>query len=239
MQDTSIGDGSFRTTAWDELAAARKDPALLGELMMRYWRPVYRTLRHGWHVPREEAKDLTQEFFSRLLQDGTFDRADPARGRFRAFLAEALRHFMLNVRRDAARLKRGGGRILLALDVSDDDDRPIEVADATDPADLVFTRAWAQQILAESIERLRAELVSEGRELHYRVFEAYDLADRPGTYGEVAEALRLRESDVRNYLHDVRRRLQRHLMKHILDYSQNADEAVEEFRALFSKGVRP
>lgn len=239
MQDTSVGDGAFRTTAWDELAAARDDPALLGELMMRYWRPVYRTIRHGWHAPREEAKDLTQEFFSRLLQDGTFSRADPERGRFRAFLSEALRHFMLNARRDASRVKRGGGRIILALDVTDDDDRPIAVPDSTDAADVVFTRAWAHQLLAEAIERLRAELVSEGHEVQYRVFEAYDLADRPGTYGDVAGALKLRESDVRNHLHEVRRRLQRHLMKHILDYSQNADEAVDEFRALFSKGGGP
>ena len=232
MQETSVGDGAFRTTAWDDLAAARDDPALLGELMMRYWRPV-------WHAPREEAKDLTQEFFSRLLQDDTFKRADPGRGRFRAFLSEALRHFMLNVRRDASRVKRGGGRILLALDIGEEDDRPIAVANTTDGADVVFTRAWAQQLLADAIDRLRAELVSEGRETQYRVFEAYDLSEQPGTYGDVARALKLRESDVRNYLHEVRGRLQRHLMKHILDYSQDADEAVEEFRALFSREPRP
>lgn len=239
-QDTSIGtgDGTFRSTVWDDLAAARENPTRLGELIARYWRPVYRTVRYGWHAPREEAKDLTQEFFSRLLQDGSFDRADPHRGRFRNFLGEALRHFMLNTRRDASRLKRGGGKPILTLDLTDEDERPIPVAGAKLEPGQLFDRAWAHQLLEDAIERLRADLASKGQEIQYRIFEAYDLAEEPGTYRAVAERLKLRESAVRNHLHEVRRRLNRILMRRILDYAQTPKEAVEEFRALFSRDVR-
>jgi RNA polymerase sigma-70 factor (ECF subfamily) len=235
QHETSIGtgDGTFRTTVWDDLAAAREDPRRLGDLIARYWRPVYRTLRHGWHASREEAKDLTQEFFSRLLEDGTFAQADPARGRFRAFLLGALRHFMLNVRRDAGRLKRGGGRAVLALEPAEEDERPIAAADGAPSPERLFERAWAQQMLDEAIGRLRAELVSDGRERHWKVFEAYDLTDPPGTYAETAERLGLRESEVRNLLHEVRRRLNRILMRRILDYTETPEQAVEEFRSLF------
>ena len=50
---------------------------------------------------------MTQEFFSRLLELNHFAVADPERGRFRAFLPTALKHFLTNEWEKTRALKRG------------------------------------------------------------------------------------------------------------------------------------
>src|ERR1700683_4845421 len=56
------------------LQARRQDTArameALGRLCQTYWYPLYAYVRLRGHSP-EEAKELTQEFFSRLLQNKT------------------------------------------------------------------------------------------------------------------------------------------------------------------------
>ena len=42
----------------------------------------------------DEAQDLTQAFFERLLQKNYVADADPERGRFRVFLLTAFKHFL-------------------------------------------------------------------------------------------------------------------------------------------------
>ena len=91
----------------------------MGWLIERYWRPVYWALRADSSVAANEARDLTQEFFIRLLDGHVIATVDPARGSFRSYLKGALRHFLLNELRDARAQKRGGGRKLLSLDFDD------------------------------------------------------------------------------------------------------------------------
>lgn len=238
MADTDVpvaGSGRFQTTIWDDLKAAKESPEALNSVVQRYWRPIYKTIRYGWNRSADEAHDQTQEFFSRLIEDGSLTRADSSRGRFRSFLREALRHFMLKEKRDASRLKRGGGTRRFSLDVAaEEDEAPAMPASASSTPDDLFDRVWAQQVLTESIAALRAELVGEGKEAYFRAFEAYDLtAAGEGTYVALAEALKVRESDVRNYLHESRARLRRIVLARLSAYSGSPEEAYEEFRALF------
>lgn len=242
--DTDVpvaGSSRFQTTIWDDLRAAKSSPEALNGVVQRYWRPIYKTIRFGWNRAADEAHDLTQEFFSRVIEDGSLTRADSSRGRFRSFLREALRHFMLKEKRDASRLKRGGGTRRFSLDVAaEDDEAPVLPASAEATPDDLFDRVWAQQVLAESIAALRAELVGEGKDAYFRVFEAYDLAAAgEGTYGALAGELKLRESDVRNYLHETRVRLRRIVLARLGAYSGSPEEAYEEFRSLFGGGDAP
>ena len=50
-----------------------------------YWYPLYAFLRRRGY-PADQAQDLTQEFFTRVLERRYPVRADPEKGRFRSFL---------------------------------------------------------------------------------------------------------------------------------------------------------
>jgi RNA polymerase sigma-70 factor (ECF subfamily) len=63
-------------------------------LLLGYYGPVYRYLR-AMVGDEDAAEELTQEFAVRFLR-GDFKRADPARGRFRDLLKQALRHLAID-----------------------------------------------------------------------------------------------------------------------------------------------
>src|SRR5262245_10964344 len=104
----------FATTRWSVVLAASRSasPAAqeaLASLCRTYWYPLYAFVRRVGHLP-EDAQDLTQAFFTRLLEKGDLRLADPERGRFRSFLLAALKHFLAHERDRARAQKRGGGR---------------------------------------------------------------------------------------------------------------------------------
>src|SRR5207249_6428719 len=111
----------FATTHWSLVLAAgktggKKSTQALATLCETYWYPVYAFIRRQGH-DADAALDLTQEFFARVLEKNYFRDADPARGRFRAFLLAAIRHFLSNERDRARALKRGGATPPISLDV--------------------------------------------------------------------------------------------------------------------------
>ncbi|MBI3876752.1 MAG: sigma-70 family RNA polymerase sigma factor, partial [Verrucomicrobia bacterium] len=88
---------AFATTHWTRVLAARGESAdaraALSELCAAYYQPVFRFLqREG----REEdaARELTHEFFARVLERQSLDGANPQRGRFRSYLLGAVKHFL-------------------------------------------------------------------------------------------------------------------------------------------------
>src|SRR5687768_17378716 len=105
----------FATTRWS-LVAAAQDPAgphareALADLCRAYWFPVYAYVRRRGH-DQHAAQDLTQGFFARLLEMNDLAAADRTRGRFRAFLLAACRHFLANQHDHDAARKRGGDRV--------------------------------------------------------------------------------------------------------------------------------
>ncbi len=92
------GEGGTFTSRWistkPNAPTALIVATALAELCEIYWPPLYGYLRNRGHRP-EEAQDLTQGFFARLLETHAIRSADPERGRFRAFFAhgaQALCH---------------------------------------------------------------------------------------------------------------------------------------------------
>jgi DNA-directed RNA polymerase specialized sigma24 family protein len=164
------GDGParrFATTHWSVVLAAAdsgspRAPAALADLCETYWYPVYSFVRRSGHTA-EDARDLTQAFFARLLEKGWLEDARPDRGRFRAFLLTALRHFLSNERdwRNAA--KRGGGKPLLSLEFDDGERRyQVEPVDGVTP-EHIYERRWARAALDVAMRRLKGQHEAESR----------------------------------------------------------------------------
>jgi len=136
-----------------ESAAAHE---ALENLCRTYWRPIYSFVRREGVRP-EEAKDITQGFFALILERKDFHSVRQEKGRLRSFLLASLKHFMANERRDAAAIKRGGGRTLIPLDgIESYDPSEFDRGETLSP-DLLYDRRWAFTVLDRVFARLREE----------------------------------------------------------------------------------
>ena len=101
MTDDENSPGDFLTTRWSIVTAAATDTpqreAALEALCATYWYPLYAFARRRG-LEAADAEDAVQGFFADLLSRGDIGRADPTRGRFRAFLSGSFRHFLANER---------------------------------------------------------------------------------------------------------------------------------------------
>jgi len=157
----------FATTSWSlVLAAGGRSQEALAELCQAYWYPIYAYVRR--RVPDvNEAQDLTQEFFCRLLEKEAIARAQPHRGRFRAFLLTALKNFLANEWNKARAQKRGGGKTGLSLDFGSAESLiQIEPFHELTPEKL-FERRWVVALVNEVLNRLQAEFAGAGKLHHF------------------------------------------------------------------------
>ena len=157
----SPGRGNFATTHWSLVLAAAREEDRDGRLAMdslceRYWYPLYVFVRRRGYSA-EDAQDLTQAFFTRLLDKGDVARASPARGRFRSFLLASLQNFLINEYDRARALKRGGGVPVSSIDMTDAEERYVaEPASDVSPEDQ-FHRKWALTLLDRALNQIRLE----------------------------------------------------------------------------------
>lgn len=226
-------------------AAAGPDAALrrqaFGAIAEAYWAPVYKYLRTRWGSDPAEAEDLTQGFFTRAFEKRFFDRFDPARGRFRTFLRACLDGFVANERQAARRLKRGGGTMVLSLDVEGAETELGRHPRATiDDFEAWFHREWVRALFARALSALERRCREEGRMAAFSVFQRYDLdgaeGDRP-TYDAVARELGLPVTQVTNHLAAMRRELRREVLEALRALTATEEEFRAEARDLL--GVAP
>lgn len=234
---TAPGD-IFATTHWTVVLAAGRgaDPrarAALEELCRTYWFPLYAFIRRQGRT-REDAEDLTQAFFARFLKENYLTSLDSERGKFRAFLLTALKHFLANEWDKSQRQKRGGGAPHLSLDWQTAD-RQFQVAAANElNPDRAFDREWAMALLARVIDRLRAECVSEGKEILFSQLKAFLTADEgEASYVDAARNLGMTETAVRVAVHRLRKRYRQLLRDEISQTLADPRQVDEELAALF------
>src|SRR6185436_7773036 len=177
----------FAATRWTLVLRARGETvearAALSELCDAYYQPVVRFLRREG---REEdaARELTQEFFARILARGGFDEADPERGRFRSYLLGALKHFLADQRKHEHRLKRGGGAVVESLDASDPDDEHShpQFADPSVPApEAIFDHEWALAVIARALGVLEQEFASAAKPDQFETLKPWLMGEAPST----------------------------------------------------------
>jgi RNA polymerase sigma-70 factor (ECF subfamily) len=204
----------FQETRWTLVLAAAGDSTrgrqALGELCEQYWSPLFAFARARGLTP-EDAQDATQGFFEQLIARGDLAAADPERGRFRAFLLVAFKHFMANERDRARALKRGGAQIFVPLDAVD---RPIEPAHHETPESL-YEREWARTLLGRAVSRLMEEAGPDGAPLvaHLGAVMTGDGADVP--MKSLAATLQVSEGAARVALHRMRAKLRRAILEEI------------------------
>ena len=231
--------GIFATTHWTAVLAAgrgrsQQADVALEELCRTYWYPLYAYVRRHGHS-REDAEDLTQGFFARLLEKNYLEGITSDKGKFRAFLLVALKRFLANEWDRANRQKRGGGALPLSLDWQDAETRyQITPADHSSP-DKLYDRAWAVIVLERVITRLRDEHGSEGKASLYEHLKPFLMVGKNEIpYAQAAAGLNLTEGAVRVAVHRLRRRYRELLRAEIAQTLANPAQADEEMQALFS-----
>lgn len=227
-------------------ASASADPdarrQAFAAIVEAYWKPVYKYTRLKWHVPADEAEDLTQAFFARAYEKTYFGAYDASRARFRTFLRTCLDGFIANERKAAGRLKRGGGALVVPLDFETAEGE-LRHHDVAVPADMeeLFDREWARSLFGLAVERLRAHYAASGRQLYFRAFERYDLeASESGermTYAGLARELGLRPTDVTNYLAAARRQFRAFVLERLRELTAGDEEFTAEAKRLLGVDV--
>ena len=134
----------------------------LASLCQTYWNPVYAFIRRCGHTP-DQAQDLTQGFFTRLLDKQFLRDVDRQRGKFRSFLLAAVKHFLANKRDRAHALKRGGGQVPVSIDLLEAESWYKPAAVETTTPERLFERRWALSVLEQAMARLRAEYSAMGK----------------------------------------------------------------------------
>jgi RNA polymerase sigma-70 factor (ECF subfamily) len=235
---TAPAGANFALTHWSVvLAAGRTDSPLVHEALEKlcrtYWPPIYAFVRRQGYDPHD-AQDLTQGFFARLLEKNSFADADQSKGRFRSFLLGALKHFLANEWDKANAQKRGGGKIVIPIDVA-----TVETSCGFEPADTltadkVFERRWAVTLLDQVLRRLRLEYVSDGKEeMFNQLKQTLTGASRSVPYAEIAVRLQTSEGAIKVAVHRLRQRYRELLRAEIAGTVANVAEVEDEIRNLF------
>jgi RNA polymerase sigma factor (sigma-70 family) len=225
----------FSTTRWTMIVEAglasdaRSHPAM-EDLCRIYWYPLYAHVRRRGYS-KEDAEDLTQSFFTRLLEKNPLSRLSPEKGRFRSFLLVALKHFLAN-EWDKSHAQKRGGEISIVPIVSQD----AEARYQTDPADhlspdKLFDRAWAMTLLERALSRL------EGMNAHNPYFQAIkpSLSKDRGdlNYADLAANLGISQGAVRVAIHRLRKQYRDTLKAEIADTLADPNQLEEELQALY------
>ena len=231
------GRRGFETTHWSLVLAAKADDLnhnharkALEELCRAYWYPIYAFVRNRGYSS-DDAQDLTQSFFTRIIETSGFASVDPERGRFRSYLLGAMKHFLANEWHRAQAQKRGGGVAIIELDAFDPEARyALEAARAPDP-DVGFDREWAGRLTARAMEKLRAETHARGKG---ELFEALkgSLTGDESARSETAARLAMTEGAVKVAVHRLRKRYRGLLRAEIAETVSDPSDIDDEMRHL-------
>jgi DNA-directed RNA polymerase specialized sigma24 family protein len=231
--------GVFATTHWSAVLVAGgqdtpQSAAALDQLCRTYWYPLYAHVRRRGYSP-EDAQDLTQQFFARLLAKQWLSIADRGRGKFRTFLLAALDHFLANQWHRARCEKRGGGQEAFPLDGVVAERRyllePVDLADAA----RLYERRWALTLLDRVLERLRTEFSATGQQKRFDQLQPCLLGDKAGqTYATLAAAWQTTEPAVKMTVSRMRRRYRTLFLEEIAQTVSAPEEIQAEVRYLRS-----
>lgn len=225
----------FVTTHWTVVHRAAQGGdtgalAALEGLCETYWPPLYRYVRRLGRKP-EDAEDLVQGFFTHLLENEALRLVDPERGRFRAFLLGALKHYMANEWQRAHRQKRGGFATHLSIDwCSAETGLSIEPADPRSP-DQLYDREWAMALL----DKVICDMARDEGEADFENWKPFlCVSSEHLPYAKMAEQFGMTEGAARVAVHRLRKRY-RHRLREEISRTLDGDELVEdEMRALFA-----
>lgn len=228
----------FETTEWSLVLAAGGEagttaagPAL-ARLCDVYWHPVFAFVRRRGHPP-EDARDLTQGFFARLIEKGDLGDADRSRGRFRTFLLTACQHYLANEHDRATAAKRGSGVRPRPIDVATAERRYERAFAHDETPERVYDRQWCLTLLDGVFEKLRAEYARDGKQQLFDRLKDFVTADEDaGTHADAARDLATTAGAVKVAVHRLRRRFRDELLRRVADTLGPDQEVEDEIRYL-------
>lgn len=225
-------------TRWSMVVSAREGDdreakAALSDLCEAYWLPLYAYARRGGRSP-EDAEDLTQAFFARLITKDLFSKADEKRGKLRSFLLGAFKNFLSDEWDKSRARKRGGGQEIFSIDAARAEERlAMEPVDEESP-DRSFARRWALVVLERVMKSLRQSYVDAGKGEVFEHLHHYLAPDSDGPgYRESGQALGLSENAVRVAVFRMRQRYGRELQAQIAETVETEEEVAGEIDELF------
>ena len=229
----------FATTHWSVVLTAARDSTpeardALEKLCASYWYPLYAyTRRTGRGV--EDAQDLTQDFFARLLEKQYLGLATPERGRFRTFLLSSLKNFLANDWKRSHRQKRGGDVAILSIDAATGENlyaaEPVELGDP----EKLYEKRWASTLLELVLQRLREHYAATGRGPLFDELKVFVWGDRSDcSYAQIAAHLGLTEGAVKVAVHRLRHHFRDLLRAEIANTVADPQEVDEELRHMIS-----
>jgi RNA polymerase sigma factor (sigma-70 family) len=232
---TLAGSSDFPTTRWTLVIAAadphRKEArAALVSLCENYWYPLYAYLRRRGY-PADQAQDLTQEFFIRVLEGRYLDHADPEKGRFRAFLIASMKFFLADEADRNRAQKRGGGTVL-SLEFSSGEDRYQREPAHDETPERIFERRWALSVLDRVVEKLRNEFLQHGRAEHFERLKVFLLGQSDAPYAALAREMNTSEGALKVAIHRLRKRYRELFRQEIADTVADPAEVESELRYL-------
>jgi RNA polymerase sigma-70 factor (ECF subfamily) len=230
---------AFATTHWSVVLASADAQSpqakkALETLCRAYWYPLYAYVRRKGYQP-DDARDLTQEFFARLLARNYLSVADRNRGKFRSFLLASLEHFLAREWTKGHAQKRGGGQAVLSLDGADAENRYLlEPSHELTPVK-IFDRRWATTLLDQAMSQLRRECLDSGKgELFARVQSSLIGEKGDASYAEISRTLNKSEGAIKVAVHRLRQRYGELVRAGIAQTVTTPEEVDEELNYLFS-----
>jgi RNA polymerase sigma-70 factor (ECF subfamily) len=240
-KDNAVGRSSagacFTTTHWTVVLRVQEQGssqafAALSQLCQTYWYPLYTYVRRRGYSS-EEAQDLTQEFFTRLLEKNYLGAVAPEKGKFRSFLLASVNHFLAKEWHRAHRQKRGGGCAILSLN-DDSAENRYRHEPATDLApDKLFERRWAMTLLEAAMTRLGQEWSTAGKGPLFERLKVFISGGRAEEgYATLARHLGLSEGALKVAVHRLRKRYGQILREEIAQTVAAPEEVEEEIQFL-------
>jgi RNA polymerase sigma-70 factor (ECF subfamily) len=229
---------TFVTTQWTRVLEARGNSsdakAALSDLCAAYYAPVFAFVRRN--SPDENAaRDLTQEFFARLLAARALN-ADPQRGRFRSYLLAAVKNFLADMRDHANAAKRGGGNAPIPLEAGTDTSPGLEVADENAPSpDREFDRKWALTVLDRALVALASEHSESDEQKQFEALKPWLTGDNENlSQADAARQLGCSETTVKVAIHRLRKRFRGLVKAEIRQTMNDPTQVADELACLIA-----
>jgi len=233
----------FVTTRWSLILSAatvgkeeQQARDALAEICRTYWRPIFSFVcRRGYS--KEDAQDLTQDFFVVILEQNWLQHADSKRGRFRSLLLRSLQNFLINAAEKTHAHKRGGDLEFVSWD-NWAAEEPYELsvpAHALDslPPERLFDLSWATTVVERALRHLREECESKGKLWLFRALSCHLTEERDEvSYSNLSAELGVAEAVVKKQLHKMRQRYRCLLRAEVSRTVENPADVDDEIRYL-------
>jgi RNA polymerase sigma-70 factor (ECF subfamily) len=229
----------FQTTSWTLVRAAAGSSSAgsseaLSKLCQGYWHPVYAFIRRLGY-DREQSQDLTQGFFTRLIERNYLMTTDRERGRFRSFLLTSVKHFLANEWDRENAMKRGGRQAHVAMDLAEAEGWITSATVERSTPESLFERRWALSVLENVMVKMRAEFAQAGKSREFDRMSIFLNKDSDALrYEALAKELAVSAGALRTFVHRLRRKY-RHMLRTEVAQTVSSPEEVDDEPRLIGK----